>query len=274
METIMSKKPLKEADLPTDYATPTDIDWDTVFDEPTSKGELSTDHVNTNATKTDGPVEIPKFKIGDKAATRAATANMTPTDSMRDMMGKINIPDDMLDAGIDDEPPHQELIPSEITPDQVPAIISREIAMSDPHAVNPTWHAVANLPGNMSRAILTLGKALFKSFTRTPTADIVMIGNVGGQGPNSTREVRSVAKWVVDKGTPVDAASIDFGVTIPGYRAEVKHFTVGPIRFMLVKDDYGDYIYSWPNADSVGQSQQLAPPTPPAQRPNRSLSRR
>lgn len=277
METIMSKKPLDEADRPVDYATPTDIDWDTMFDEPVSKGALSTDHVNTSAAKTSGQVEVPKLKIGDKAATHAATAHMTPTDSMRDMMSKINIPDEMMDAGVDDEPPHQQLVPSTIQPDQVPAVISREIAMSDPHAVNPTWHAVANLPGNMSRAILTLGKALFKSFTRTPTEAIVMIGNVGGQGPNSTREVRSVAKWVTEKGTPVDAATIDFGVTIPGYSAEVKHYTVGSVRFMLVKDPYGDYIYAWPNGDSLDAVQQIEPPaaTPPAgRRPARQLSRR
>lgn len=267
---------LEEADRPVDVKDPTEVDWDNIFDDPTSKGELSTDTHSANAAQTAGPTEIPKLKIGSKADTRAATANMTPTTAMRDMLDKINIPDDMLEpeeVGVDE--PHQQLVPSEVTPDHVPAIISREIALSDPHAVNPTWHIVSNLPGNMSRAILTLGKALFRSFTNTPTESISMIGNVGGQGPNSTREVRSVAKWVTEKGTPVDTASIDFDVTIPGYSADVSHFVVGPIRFMLVKDPYGDYIYAWPNADSVGSQPQIAAPAPPpAKRPNRALSRR
>lgn len=261
----MAKRKITEADLPTDVKDTTDIDWDNIFAEP-SGGQLSTTD-SSSSMQSSKPVEVPKFKVGSAADTARATANMTPTDSMRDMMSRINVPNDL---GVD-EP---ETLPAvqRITPDHVPAIISREIAMTDPHAVNPTWHAVANLPGNMSRAILTLGKALFRAFTRTPTEDIVMIGNVGGQGPNTTREVRSVANWVVKHGQPVDTASIDFDTSIPGYRAEVKHYVVGGIRFKLVKDDFGEYIYSWPEADSVGAKPKLAPPS--RNRPSRSLSRR
>jgi len=270
-------KKLLEIDRPTDTMNPTDIDWDNLFDEPTSKGSLSTNAAHTDLER-HANVEVPKFNVGDKATTRAATANMHPTDAMRDMMGRINIPDDMLDDINDDsEAPHHHLLPGQITPDNVPAIISREIAMSDPHAINPTWHKVANLPGNMSRAILTLGKALFRAFTHTPTEDIVMIGNVGGQGPNSTREVKGVATWVRKNGKPVDTASIDFDRSIPGYTAEVQHYTLGGIRFKLVRDPYGDYIYAWPEADSVGVAPQIAAPdatpevTPPPRVPNRSL---
>ena len=256
-----------EAERPTDLQDKTDIDWDNIFDVP-SGGELSTINKNSSVNPATGQVDVPHMKVGSAADTTRATANMTPTDSMRDMMSRINIPDDL---GVD-EPETNLPAVRRITPEHVPAVISREIAMTDPHAVNPTWHAVANLPGNMSRAILTLGKALFRAFTRTPTEDIVMIGNVGGQGPNTTREVRSVANWVVKHGQPVDTASIDFSASIPGYRAEVKHYVVGGIRFKLVKDDFGEYIYSWPEADSIGAKPKLAPP--PGNRPNRSLSRR
>jgi hypothetical protein len=271
-------------DHPTTTIDPTDIDWDTMFDEPVNKGSLSTNTAHTDIEHK-ANVETPKFNVGDKATTKAVTANIHPTTAMRDMMGRINIPDDTLDDpsltadinDVDSEEPHHHLLPGEITPDNVPAIITREIAMSDPHAINPTWHKVANLPGNMSRAILTLGKALFRAFTRTPTEDIVMIGNVGGQGPNSTREVKGVATWVRKHGTPVDTASIDFDRSIPGYTAEVQHYTVGGIRFKLVRDQFGDYIYAWPEADSVGAAPQIAGPTaepeitPPARVPNRSL---
>ncbi len=264
---------LFEIDKPID--TQTDIDWDNVFDDQTSKGNLSTNTPHTDI-ENKANVEVPKFNVGNKNATRSATANIHPTDAMRDMMSRINIPDDMFaDAEMDDThegEPHHHLLPGNITPDNLPAIISREIAMTDPHAINPTWHKVANLPGNMSKAILTLGKALFKAFTRTPTEDIVMIGNVGGQGPNSTREVKGVAAWVRKHGRKVDTSTIDFERTIPGYTAEVQDFVVSGVRFKLVIDSYGVYIYSWPESDSVDSTPAIAAPTTTNNsRPNRSL---
>ena len=284
-----NRKIIKEADLPTDD----DTDWDTVFDEPTptmnfadptNKGSLSTGNASTNMAPGAGPTEMPKFNIGDKNATRAATANIHPTDAMRNAINSINIPDDMLDMDdmddMDDDtanaptPTDTPLLPRPISPENLPDIIHREIAMSDPHAINPVWHKVANLPGNMSRAILTLGKALFRAFTRTPTKDIIMIGNVGGQGPNSTREVRAVGNWIVKHGRELDTAEIDFGVTIPGYSSHVKQYVVNGIRFMIVKDPYGDYIYAWPHGDSVDNAQQIAAPTNTGSTPNRSLMRR
>lgn len=250
---------------------PTDIDWDTMFDdEPTSKGELAKPAGATNTPAASGPQSTADLKKGSRADTARATANIAPTDAMRDMMSRINVPLD--DVGIDE--PTQDVVPYEnITPDHVPATISRAIAMTDPHAINPTWHAVSNLPGNMSRAILTLGKALFRAFTKTPTEEIVMIGNVGGQGPNSTREVNSVANWVRKNGYEVDDANIDFGQTIPGYSAQVKHYTANGIRFKIVKDQFGDYIYAWPEHDSLNQAAQIGNDEP-AQRPSRALPRR
>ena len=65
---------------------------------------------------------------------------------------------------------------------------------------SPDFHKVSNLPGNMSRAIRSLGKQLFRSMTRTPTDDIYVVANLGGQGPNSTQEVNAVANWVRKNG--------------------------------------------------------------------------
>lgn len=264
----MKIKNLLEADRPIDVKDKTEIDWDTMFDEPVSKGELSTGTKSSAASKTAGPAATPKLKVGSKADTARAVSTMNPTDAMRDMMSRINVP-----VPDETETPARDLVPHEpVTPQNVPATISKEIAMSDPNMVQPTWHTVANLPGNMSRAILTLGKALFGAFTQTPTKDIVMIGNVGGQGPNSTRDVRSVAAWVVENGRAVDDAKIDFGDTIPGYHADVKHYTAGGVRFKLVKDQFGEYIYAWPEADSLGGVEQLA--APQGRTPNRALGRR
>lgn len=245
---------MDEADTKTKDTT--GLDWDTMFDEPTSKGDLAPSSASSGSVP--GPQSTADLKKGSRADTARATANITPSDAMRDMISRINVPID--DVGVDE--PTQDLVPYEnITPDHVPATISRAIAMSDPHAINPTWHAVSHLPGNMSRAILTLGKALFRSFTKTPTEDIVMIGNVGGQGPNSTREVNGVANWVRKNGHEVDDANIDFGQTIPGYSAQVKHYTANGIRFKIVKDQFGDYIYAWPEHDSLNQIAQINGPS-------------
>jgi hypothetical protein len=260
---------IEEADKPT--MTATDIDWDSLFDEPVSHSVPSTSTRQSaidaaGSAKVEPDIRTSDLKRGSAADTARAVGNITPSDSMRDMMSRINVPADM-DAGDDDT---TDIVPHRpIEPQNVPAVISREIAMSDPHAVNPTWHAVSNLPGNMSRAILTLGRALFKAFTRTPTEDIVMIGNVGGQGPNSTREVNSVAAWVKENGRPVDSAKIDFDQTIPGYSASVKHYVVGGVRFKIVKDQFGDYIYAWPETDSLDTVQQIGGAGPTGRLPSR-----
>lgn len=257
---------IKEADKPT--MTATDIDWDNLFDEPVAANVPSTSTRQTAAAAVTNEPDIrtSDLKRGSAADTARAVSGITPSDSMRDMMSRINVPADM---GADDEDTADIVPHRPIEPQNVPAVISREIAMTDPHAINPTWHAVSNLPGNMSRAILTLGKALFKAFTKTPTEDIVMIGNVGGMGPNSTREVNSVAAWVKEHGRPVDAAKIDFDQSIPGYSASVKHYVVGGVRFKIVKDQFGDYIYAWPESDSLDTVQQIGAAGPTGRLPSR-----
>jgi hypothetical protein len=252
-ELKMKIKELTEADKPTDVKDKEELDWETMFDEPASKGELSTNRKTTATDKAASPKASPKLKVGSRADVAKKTAGMQMTPDMAHMLGGLNIPDDQL------EPPEQALVPHEpVTSANVPATISREIEMSDPSMVSPTFLRVADLPGNMNRAILTMGKALFRGFTKTPTKDIVMIGNMGGMGPNSQKEVRSVAKWVVDNGEDVDTAHMDFGPTMPGYEADVKQFSTAGVRFMLVRDQFGDYIYAWPEADSVSGTQKLS----------------
>jgi hypothetical protein len=78
-----------------------------------------------------------------------------------------------------------------------------------------------------------------------------MIGNLGGQGPNSRQEVNAVAGWVRDTGQRVTDGNIDFDTTIPGYQADIQQWSASGIRWLLVRDEFGDYIYSWPEQDSV-----------------------
>lgn len=256
---LMKKYGVGAVDEADDTKVKDAVDWDNIFDEPTSKGELAKP-AGASKPAAPGPQTTSDLKKGTRADTARATANIAPNAAAMDMMSRINVPVD--DHGIDE--PENAVVPHErITPDHVPATISRAIAMTDPHAINPTWHAVAHLPGNMSRAILTLGKALFRAFTKTPTEEIVMIGNVGGQGPNSTREVNAVANWVREHGHEVDDANIDFDQTIPGYSAQVKHYVANGIRFKIVRDQFGDYIYAWPESDSLNKSAEIEAPKAP-----------
>jgi hypothetical protein len=103
----------------------------------------------------------------------------------------------------------------------------------------------------MQRAIRALGKQLFSSMTRTPTNDIWMVANLGGQGPNTSQEVNSVANWLRRHGEDVSTGNIDFDTSIPGYNADVKQYSAGGIRWLMVRDEFGNYIYSWPENDSI-----------------------
>lgn len=194
---------------------------------------------------------VPDMPRASAEKTARAAANITPTDAMRDMMSRINVPDD---GDLDDD----GAVPEPVEPRNVPAVIRREIEATDPNAINPEWHVVANLPGNMQRAIRQLGRALFASFTRTPTQDITMIGNVAGQGPNSNRDVLGVMDWIRRNGRRVDTANIDFDQTIPGYEARITQHTAGGVRFMLVRDQFGEYVYAWPESDSLDSQAQIS----------------
>jgi hypothetical protein len=87
--------------------------------------------------------------------------------------------------------------------------------------------------------------------TRTPTDDIWMVANLGGQGPNSPAEVNAVAGWVRANGDDLGDGNIDFDTTIPGYNADIKQYSAAGIRWLLVRDEFGNYVYSWPEQDSV-----------------------
>jgi hypothetical protein len=138
--------------------------------------------------------------------------------------------------------------------DNIPAVAGQ--ALQAAGVQNPEWHKVANLPGNMKRAIQSLGRHLFGSMTRTPTEDIQMIANLGGQGPNSSAEIRAVAAWIRDTGEDLGPGDIDFATSIPGYSAEIHNYVAAGIHWLLVRDEFGQYIYSWPEQDSIGHQSQ------------------
>ena len=193
----------------------------------------------------DGEPVLPDMPKASQQDTLAATRNLS-TPRMADLLSRMrDIEGDEDDAGY----PEPETTNALVTTTTLPTIASQ--ALDAGGFVVPTWHQVANLPGNMSRAIRTLGKQLFGSMTRTPTDEIYVIANLGGMGPNSTREVNAVADWIRNNGTDLGDGNIDFETSIPGYRADIRMFDAAGIRWLLVRDEFGQYIYVWPQQDSI-----------------------
>lgn len=193
--------------------------------------------------------QSPERRRASQSDTFRAAGPVQPNQRMRDLLSRMrDIEADPDDPGYPD--PDQENLPAvDVNTNNLPAVAGGNLRAAG--VQEPDFHKVANLPGNMSRAIRTLGKALFRSFTRTPTENIWMIGNLNGQGPNSTAEVNAVANWARENGEEVSTGDIDFDTTIPGYSAEIKQYRAGGIRWFLVRDEFGTYIYSWPESDSL-----------------------
>jgi hypothetical protein len=188
-----------------------------------------------------------------QADTQRAAGNIAPNQRMRDLLGRMrDIENDPDDPGYPDPEPPQDLPDVRVNNQNLPAVAGANLRAAG--VQDPDFHKVSNLPGNMSRAIRTLGRQLFRSFTTTDTNDIWMVGNLGGQGPNSRQEVNAVAGWVRNNGEDIGTGDIDFDTSIPGYQAEIQQYSAGGIRWLLVRDEFGDYIYSWPEADSVGHN--------------------
>lgn len=184
--------------------------------------------------------------------TQRAAGGIEPNQRMRDLLGRMrDIENDPDDPGYPDPEPPQDLPDVRVNNANLPAVAGANLRAAGQQ--DPDFHKVANLPGNMSRAIRTLGRQLFRSFTRTDTDDIWMVGNLGGQGPNSRQEVNAVASWIRDNGEDMGTGDIDFDTSIPGYQADIQQYSAGGIRWLLVRDEFGDYIYSWPEQDSIQQ---------------------
>lgn len=134
------------------------------------------------------------------------------------------------------------------TSSKLPKVISAALRAAGKE--DPKWHMVRNLPGYMSQGIRAIGRQVFSPFTSTKIEDIQVIANLGGSGPNTKAEINAVAGFLMKNGTKINDASMEFQERIPGYSAEMKVFTFANYTFLLVKDQAGEYIYSWPSTDN------------------------
>lgn len=177
-----------------------------------------------------------------RTASKSANALQDPRafSMLNDLLGSD------LSAGEPDEV--TDLSTEVVTPEDLPSVISN--AMSKSGEVVPEWHMVKNLPGYMQQAIRKLGKMVFAQYTRTPIEKIQVLANLQGGGPNSQREMNAIAGWAVENGTKVTTGEIDFSV-MPGYKADVMVYNVEGSQLMIVSDDFGQYVYAWPESDST-----------------------
>lgn len=191
--------------------------------------------------------EVPQRNVAGQQSTLRATQGVANSDMARMLSRMRDIEADADDPGYPEEPTMD--IAQRVTTNNLPAVAGANLQAAG--VQNPDWHKVANLPGNMQQAIRTLGRRLFRSMTNTPTDQIHMIANLGGRGPNTSQEVNAVVNWIQDHGRDLGPGDIDFDATLPGYSADIHQYTAGGIRWLLVQDQFGRYIYSWPESDSL-----------------------
>jgi RNA polymerase-interacting CarD/CdnL/TRCF family regulator len=212
------------------------------------------DDLKKKAGVGDTKINIRKASRGQ---TLSATRRITPTDDMANMLGRIrNI---NIDPSLDPYPNGREepdLMPSvDVTTANLPAVVGN--ALQAAGVQTPDFHQLANLPGNMAAMIRQLGVHLFGSMTMTPTKRIYMIANLGGQGPNTNGEVQAVANFLKEHGKDRGPGDIDFDAVMPGYTADTHIYTAAGIRWLLVRDFAGQYIYCWPEGDSYDAAARL-----------------
>jgi hypothetical protein len=194
------------------------------------------------------PAELPVSSRGD---THAKLANMNPSDQMRDWMSRINPEVGATEPELLDTPSTDLVVR---TASDVPAVLNTILQAAG--VQNPEWHKIQNLPGFGDRNIRGMGRQLFGMFTSTPLQDIKTIANVEGQGPNTDEELRAVAGFLQNHAEDMGEVEVGHGMAIPGYRPQVKEYRVNGIRFHVVQDPMGQYIYAYPDKDSkslIGQ---------------------
>ena len=252
---VMGEVAEADSSKPTKTKTKSALDdFDTLdFSKSEPLAKYSHDDVDGGDTATATPT--PSMPTASAASTRAKTGAMNPSQQMRDMMNRIS-----PDAGGNEpelaQPQDQENAMVARTAQDVPAVISSAMQASGTQV--PEWHTVNNLPGYQQQNVRGMGRQIFSMFTRTPLEQIQTIANVSGQGPNTDAEMRAVGSWLQQNAEDMGEVELSHGKAIPGYKPDVKEYSLNGVRFHVVRDPMGQYIYAYPDADSTtnqGQGQ-------------------
>lgn len=135
-----------------------------------------------------------------------------------------------------------------VTADQVPAIINKSAGIS------ANIVQLKRLPQFMQDAVRQLGALIFSKLTTTHVGNITVIADFGGNGPNTSKEVRSVMGYLANHATPSDDVDFNLSQIIPGYTAEGHLYKANGVRFLVVRDPAGEYVYAWPDHESMRTS--------------------
>ena len=193
----------------------------------------------------DEPKQIRKASAAD---TRRAAGNVGMTPAMSQMFSRMqNI---QIDPDLEPyEPEEPETLPStKVNTENLPAVAGQALRAAG--VEDPDFHRLSSLPGNMSGMVRQLSRLLFGGLTNTPANNIYTVANLGGRGPNSTQEVNAVANWILKNGEDLGEVHVDFSNIMPGYTPEQRQYSAEGIRWLLVRDFAGNYIYCWPETDS------------------------
>lgn len=142
----------------------------------------------------------------------------------------------------------------------LPAIFSNKLVAATGEFY-PQWHLVRNLPAYIREPIRAIGRIALGSFTRTDMEEVRLTStNIA-----SETELREMMSWIRNNGTYIeqpDKERMNFAGLLDGnrgqaYEAVVKLFEVDGVDFLLVSDDHGKYIYSWPTRDRIGRDLRL-----------------
>lgn len=163
----------------------------------------------------------------------------------------------------------------------LPAIFNTQLATAQGEFL-PKWHLVRHLPMYMQEPLRALGRMTLNSFTRTDMENVRLTGTKIAP----EHQLREMMSWVRTNGRYIeqpDKETMDFGglfdnpananlrLEAPGvpdgmrdvvqgrvkYEATVKLFEVDGVDFLLVRDNFSHYIYSWPTKDRIGLDLQL-----------------
>jgi hypothetical protein len=203
------------------------------------------------------------LRPASRGETQRAVSNIRPTDQMMDIARGFN---PNIPLGIDNvgEPDYGYDEP--VTTENLPAVISTAVAETGMSV--PPVHRVSDLPGNVLNIIRHVARDLFGQFTRTPVSNIFMVGNIGGTGPNSARDVQKLARWIANHGRKVTVSdpTIDFEqlFTGTGYTAHYEMYTASGVRWLVIAESaHGQnlgtqYIYMWPERDSIDSQDNIS----------------
>jgi len=227
------------------------------------KRELATQTKTKTKTAVDDSIFNRQFFAPDKAETETKSLAAQKDDAKKlsrsmaaaDSSNMPHISADSLNAltNANDEPDvdYADAQPEPTEPNTLPAVIKDKKALYAKGMQKPNWLTISQLPGYMQRGIRMMGKVVFKTLTSTPLEEIHLMVNLQNGGPNEAIEMNAVGNHAKKGAGDIRDLQMAFGEMVPGYEPKVKMYIHDDQTYLLVRDDMGDYIYSWPTSDNA-----------------------